>query len=139
LNGKQKKPRVLFLLSVSNGTPLAAGVDTSASSIIELAGGVNAVGGFTGYKPLSLEAAVAAEPEFILMMTHSARELGGAEQILALPQLRLTPAASDKRLIIMDGLLLLGFGARTDCAAYLLATKLHANENLPKPDQCQAT
>ncbi|RMF11444.1 MAG: hemin ABC transporter substrate-binding protein, partial [Alphaproteobacteria bacterium] len=39
-----RRPRVLFLLSVgSGGAPLAAGRNTSAAGIIELAGGINAV------------------------------------------------------------------------------------------------
>jgi len=37
------RPRVLFLLSVGTGVPLAAGRETSAAGIIDLAGGTNAI------------------------------------------------------------------------------------------------
>ncbi|MEM7279169.1 MAG: ABC transporter substrate-binding protein, partial [Pseudomonadota bacterium] len=43
------KPKVLFLLSIGSGAPLAAGRGTSAAGIIELAGGQNAIDGFDGY------------------------------------------------------------------------------------------
>ena len=43
INTLPERPRVLFLLSIGRGPPLAAGRDTAAAAIIELAGGANAV------------------------------------------------------------------------------------------------
>lgn len=117
-------PKVLFLLSVGRGAPLMAGKETAADAIIRLAGGENAMSAVEGYKPLSPEAAVAAAPDVILCMDHSLEALGGPEAVLALPEVALTPAGQNGRLISMEGLLLLGFGPRTPAAARDLARAL---------------
>lgn len=119
------RPRVLFLLSVGSGAPLASGTGTSASAIVALAGGRNAIQAFEGYKPLSPEAAVAAQPDVVLVTQGTLERLGGEAEVLARPELAATPAARDGRLVAMDGLLLLGFGPRTPQAMALLAEALH--------------
>ncbi|MCG8355388.1 MAG: ABC transporter substrate-binding protein [Kiloniellales bacterium] len=119
------RPSVLFLLSVGNGAPLAAGRGTSAAGIIELSGGRNALDGFAGYKPLSPEAAAAAQPDVILVTARTLERLGGREALLARPELAASPAASAGRLIAMDALLLLGFGPRTAEAMAKLGQALH--------------
>lgn len=117
-------PRVLFLLSVGRGAPLAAGRDTSAEAIIELAGGRNALEGFQGFKPVSAEALVAAAPDVVVIPKRSLDLLGGPEAVLDRPGLAATAAGRERRLISMDGLLLLGFGPRTPQAAARLAGAL---------------
>src|SRR3546814_9296912 len=77
-----ERPRVLFILAVSNGRLLAAGSNTSAAGIIELAGGRNAVEGYEGYKMLSAEAAVVAAPDLLLFMDRTLDELGGVAGIV---------------------------------------------------------
>lgn len=127
------RPRVLFLLSIGQGgAPLAGGRDTSADGIIRLAGGVNAVDAFEGYKPLSPEAAVAAQPEVILVTRRSLELLGGEESLLALPEVAVTPAGETRRLVALDGLLLLGFGPRTGEAVRSLARELHPRLQVPQ-------
>lgn len=121
----ERKPSVLFLFSVGRGAPLAAGRDNSADSIIALAGGRNAVDRFDGYKPLSPEAAVAAAPEVLLVTERTLRLLGGRETLLTRPEVSATPAGHNGRVVVMDGLLLLGFGPRTPSAIRQLATALH--------------
>ena len=124
--GLQSRPRVLFLLSIGGGgAPLAAGRKTSAAGIIELAGGANAVDAFEGYKPLSPEAAVAAAPDVILVTNRSLGLLGGEEGLFGIPEIALTPAGQSRRVVAMDGLLLLGFGPRTGSAIEQLAKRLH--------------
>ncbi len=119
-------PRVLFILRMGRGAPQAAGHDTAADAIIRLAGGTNAVTGYAGYRPLNPEAAIAAAPDLILTMTRTADALGGAETLLARPEIRLTPAGAAGRLVALDGLLLLGFGPRTPEAVRELAGSLAA-------------
>ncbi len=120
------KPRVLFLYARSGGTLNVAGADTAADAMIAAAGGVNAVTGYTGYKPLTAEAAVAAAPDVILVTTTGLESLGGADKLFALPALAPTPAARSHRVAAMDDLLLLGFGPRTGQALRELATALHS-------------
>ena len=66
--GISARKRVLFILSMQGGKALAAGTGTAADGIIGMAGGINAVGEFAGYKPLTDEAIDAAQPDVILMM-----------------------------------------------------------------------
>lgn len=119
------KPSVLFLLSVGRGAPLAAGRDTSAASIIGLAGGRNAIDAFEGYKPLTPEAMIGTKPDYILVTERTRDLLGGEQALLARPEVAATPAGRERRLITMDGLLLLGFGPRTPQAIRDLAAGLH--------------
>ncbi len=119
------RPRVLFLLSVASGPPMAAGKHTAANAIIQLAGGENATGSFDDYKPLAVEAAIAAQPDIILMPDHAVRAAGGREKVLELPQVKMTKAGQAGRLVVIDGLLLLGFGPRLPLAAETLFQALH--------------
>ena len=120
-----EKPKVLFLMSASDGSPMAAGRQTAADSIIELAEGENIFGSQSGYRPYSYEALAAAEPDVIMMMEHSLATLGGIEAIQSHPALSMTPAAISKNIISIDGLFLLGFGPRLPEAVAYVADRFH--------------
>jgi len=125
------RPRILFLLSIGQGgAPLAAGTDTAAAAIIELAGGRNVVATYAGYKPQSPEALVSAAPDVILVTHRSLRLLGGREKLLTIPEIAATPAGAERRVVAMDGLLLLGFGLRLPQAVRSLAAALHPDLKL---------
>ncbi|TKT69993.1 hemin ABC transporter substrate-binding protein [Afipia massiliensis] len=125
LRDNVKKPaRVMFVMSFLNGRAMVAGHKTAANEIIKLAGGVNAVDGFEGYKPVNDEAIVAAKPDVILTMQRGREQLD-AQTVFANPSFALTPAAAKKSFVAMDGLYLLGFGPRTAAAARDLALSLY--------------
>ena len=105
--------RVLFILSLQGGRIMAGGEGSSAESIIELAGGINAGIGFQGYKQITDEAVIAAAPDVILMMDREGDLAIANADILTHPALSQTPAARAGAILRMDGLLLLGFGPRT--------------------------
>jgi iron complex transport system substrate-binding protein len=119
-----RSPRVMFILSMQGGRLLVGGAGTSAEAMILLAGGTNAVTALDGYKPLTDEAAIAADPDLILMMDRGGDHAVVLADIIAHPALRLTRAAIDQRIVSMDGLYLLGFGPRTGAAALELNTHL---------------
>jgi iron complex transport system substrate-binding protein len=120
-----KRPvRVMFVMSIVNGRAMIAGHNTAANEIIKLAGGVNAVDGFDGYKTVNDEAIVAAKPDVVLSMQRQRDPLDAAT-IFANPSFALTPAATTKSFVAMDGLYLLGFGPRTAAAARDLAVSLY--------------
>ncbi len=126
-----KRPRVLFVLSAGGGAPMAAGRETAASSIIELAGAANAVDAYRGYKPLSPEALVAARPDAILATDQTLAALGGLAAFRALPQFA---TLRDTPVVTLDAVYLLGFGPRTAHAAHALARALHPQAELaPMP------
>jgi iron complex transport system substrate-binding protein len=126
-----RRPKVLFLLAVSRGAPLASGTGTAADAMIRLAGGENAIAGYRGYKPLSLEMAVAAAPEILLMMQQSVELLGGADAVLKLPAIAASDLGRTRRLVALDGAYLLGFGPRTAHALHDLARHFHPEVDLP--------
>ncbi|MBV0892698.1 ABC transporter substrate-binding protein [Paracoccus sp. Z118] len=124
-------PRVLFVLAADGGRILASGTGTAADAMIRLAGGVNAVDGFEGYKPLTSEALAGAAPEVILMMNRGVADPESEPDddkaiadLLAQPALAATPAGRGRRVVRMDGLYLLGFGPRTADAARDLSRAL---------------
>ncbi|WP_064742263.1 heme/hemin ABC transporter substrate-binding protein [Inquilinus limosus] len=119
------KPRVLFVLSITNGTPLGGGSGTAADGMIRLAGGTNAVGEAERYKPLSPEAVAAAAPDIVVIASHAVEPNGGMDKIAKLPVFAETPAAKTGRIMSMDSLYLLGFGPRTPQAVRDLAIAIH--------------
>jgi len=119
-----QKPRVLFILSTANGKMTVAGEKSSADAMIRIAGGVNAISGFEGYKAASAEALVAASPDAIVMMSNRTAP-DAAEQVLATASLAGSPAVAQKRIALMEGTYLLGFGPRIADAARDLAGFLH--------------
>ncbi|MBK1670134.1 hypothetical protein CKO28_19035 [Rhodovibrio sodomensis] len=131
LSGVSARPRVLLLLAIGRGTPMTAGTQTAAQGIIELAHGRNAIDAFSGYKPLSREAVVSAAPDVLLTTERTVAQFGGRKQLLARPELASTPAGRAGRLVMMDALLLLGFGPRTPQAAARLAEQLHGSLRMP--------
>lgn len=122
----EEPARVLFLLSVQGGKLITGGKSTAADSIIRLAGGTNAVDGFSGYKTLTDEALGATAPDVILLMDRGASDpeaetAAALERLRSLPAVAATPAVQNGKVISMDGLYLLGFGPRTADAAGDLA------------------
>ncbi|MCB8836710.1 hemin ABC transporter substrate-binding protein [Aurantimonas sp. VKM B-3413] len=127
LGSIERKRRVLFVLSIVDGRPMAAGHDTAADAMMRLAGGVNVFGEIEGYKTISPESATELAPDVVVMMTGAGRD----HQIrdpFAIPALAATPAGQANALIRMDAAYLLGFGPRTAQAARDLASRLYPGE-----------
>ncbi|MEQ8900075.1 MAG: ABC transporter substrate-binding protein [Roseovarius sp.] len=118
--------RVLFILSLQGGRILAGGTGTQAAGIIEMAGAVNAVDAFEGYKQLTDEAVSSSAPDVILMMDRGGDHAIEDEVLLSMPAIRTTPAAETGAVIRMQGLYLLGFGPRTAQAARDLHSAIYA-------------
>jgi iron complex transport system substrate-binding protein len=142
LRQKIKHPKkVLFVLSLVGGKPMVAGRNTAADGIIRLAGGVNAIDAYEGYKQIADEAVIAAGPDTVLVMQRQQEPID-ARTLFAQAAFAMTPAAVQQSFVAMDGLYLLGFGPRTARAARDLAAALYPalqRETLPserKPSGC---
>jgi iron complex transport system substrate-binding protein len=122
---KARTPRVLFVLSHS-ASPQVSGEKTAAHAVIGFAGGVNALGGFQGYRPMTAEAMASAAPDVILTSTQSIEAHGGVDKFWQRPELALTPAFKKRSLVTQDALLLLGFGPRTPASIAELHEKFLA-------------
>ena len=107
-----KHPKVLFVYARGTGVMMVAGKNTNMDAMITLAGGKNAAQGFSSYKPYTTEALVNANPDVILMFDFGYKSLGGINSILKMPGVSLTNAGKNKRVIQMDGELLVSFSVR---------------------------
>ena len=123
----ETRKRVMFLLGAQGGKLLASGSGTAADGVIKLAGAVNAVEGYEGYKPITDEAVITAAPDVILMMDRGGDPDPSAD-ILANPAIASTPAGQSKRLVRMDAAYLLGFGPRTAAAVRDLVAQLYGDQ-----------
>jgi iron complex transport system substrate-binding protein len=122
----EERKRVLFILSNQGGKLLASGTDTAADGIIEMAGAINVMSDFTGYKQVADEAVIEVRPDFILMMNRGGSDHGAADtELLAHPAIAATPAGRNEAILRMDGAYLLGFGPRTASAVRDLAAALY--------------
>lgn len=119
--------RVMFVLSFVNDRPMVAGADTAADGIIALAGGINAVAAYRGYKLVNDEAILAAKPDVVLVMQRP-QQIITAQDVFSRPMFSLTPAAQAQRFVSMDGHYLLSFGPRTARAAHDLAAALYPGQ-----------
>lgn len=105
-------PKVLFVFAHGPNAVSVAGEDTAGDAMIKLAGGANAMKGFSGYKPLTAEAVVTSAPELVVLTSIGHASLGGDAKILSLPGLALTPAGKAKRVLALDDIEFLTFGPR---------------------------
>lgn len=129
--GIKQRKKVLFVLSLQGGRVLASGADTAADGIIAMAGGINAVATYSGYKQLTDEAIIEAAPDLILAMDRGDEHQAQADQLLAHPAIAATPAGINQNVVRMDGAFLLGFGPRTAAAVRELATALYGDIVVP--------
>jgi len=125
--GNPKK--VLFILSTQGGRIMAGGSNTAADGIIRMAGGINAITAFEGYKPLTDEAVAISAPDVILMMDRGGDHGLATKELLSMPALIPTPAAQNGNVLRMNGLHLLGFGPRTASAITELSRALYGETN----------
>ncbi|WP_019010234.1 heme/hemin ABC transporter substrate-binding protein [Deinococcus aquatilis] len=121
----KSQPKVMFIYARGAQSVQISGSETAADAMIRLAGGVNPLGSVQGYKPLTAEAAVAAAPDVVLMLSGGMESVGGKAGLLKLPGLGQTPAAKNGRIVALDDLYLLGFGPRLGRAVQDLTLQLH--------------
>ncbi|MCB1137173.1 MAG: ABC transporter substrate-binding protein [Leptospiraceae bacterium] len=117
--------KVLFIYARGPGMVQVSGKGTPAHDMIELAGAQNAMNSFQGFRPLTAEALVAANPDIILIPSRALQSMGGESGLLKVPGVALTDAGKNRKLVVMDDLLLLGFSARTHIALEELIQKLN--------------
>ncbi|PIE16683.1 MAG: hemin ABC transporter substrate-binding protein [Rhodobacterales bacterium] len=127
-NKVDNKKRVMFILTARNDRFLISGTNTGADSIIRMAGGINAVTEFEGYKPMTDEAMSAAAPDVILLMRRTGPMQISDEDLSNHPAIAITPAGQAQNFVRMDGMFLLGFGPRTAKAIVELHKQLYPGQ-----------
>jgi iron complex transport system substrate-binding protein len=121
------RPRVAFLYVRGNTTQMIGGKDSGAEALIAAAGGIDAgaTAGIEGFKPLTPEALVAAQPDVLLLLSAGLESVGGVDGLLKLPGVAQTPAGRNRRVLAYDDQYLLGMGPRVGQALMDLAKGLH--------------
>jgi iron complex transport system substrate-binding protein len=123
-----KKPanpkRLLFIYARGTGTLMVSGTGTSLDKMFLLTGNVNAVQGFTEFKPLTAESLLAANPDVLVLFSSGLESLEGNEGLLKIPGVANTNAGRNKKIVTMDGQLLTGFGPRLGKAVQELSQKI---------------
>ena len=121
LSGLKKfdtRPKILFIYARGAGTLMVSGEGTPMHNIIEIAGGSNAVKEFKGFKPLTTEALISANPDIILLFDSGLASMEGKKGLFKnIPALKETNAGKNEAVISMDGGLMSGFGPRVGEAA----------------------
>ena len=125
-----EKVRIIFLyLRGSSGIYYLFGEESGADTLIESLGGVDVAGeiGWSGMKPMTDEALVAANPDLILVMTDGIASAGGVDGLLETkPAIALTRAGQNKRFVDMADGDILSFGPRTPGVLDALARAIYA-------------
>ncbi len=124
--------RMVFLyLRGGNGIYYLFGEESGSGDLIEALGGVDVATetGWTGLRPMTDEALIAANPEVILVMSGGLDSVGGAEELVsAKPAIGLTPAGQRLRFVEMADSQVLSFGPRTPEVIDALARAIYAPE-----------
>jgi iron complex transport system substrate-binding protein len=126
LAGAKAKPKVMFVgrgPNMPNATMSGAG--TTVDEMIKLAGGVNPLTDFKGFREMTDEAVVNAAPDVILLTEKSFERSGGTGGVLKFPGVALTPAGKDRRVYAVSDMYFQGFGPGVGRAVRELALKLH--------------
>jgi iron complex transport system substrate-binding protein len=114
-------PKAAFIMARGPQTVFMAGEDTFAQSIFELAGLQPAATGFKDFVPVTPEALVTMNPEFLVLFDSGIESLGGKEGLAQVKGLSDTPAFKKGHMLSFDGHYLSGFGPRVGKAALELA------------------
>jgi iron complex transport system substrate-binding protein len=121
---KTPAPRVLFVLSHSPSQIMVGGKGSSAEAMMHYVGAQNAVQGFNGFKPLTPESVIAAQPDIVLFTDQGLEVVGGIDGALKLPGLAQTPGGQKRRIASLEAMFMLGFGPRLPQAVAALDNAL---------------
>lgn len=122
--------RILFLyLRGTSGIYYLFGEESGADALITSLGGIDVAGeiGWTGMKPMTDEALVAANPDLIIVMTQGLDSVGGVSGLIeSKPAVALTNAGQHRRFVDMADGEVLSFGPRTAAVLDALARAIYA-------------
>lgn len=124
-------PKVIFLMIGGERPNMIGGADTEADDIISMAGGVNpAATQVQNYKPVSFEAVVEMQPDYILVSERAVKQAGGMDALIdSVPLLKSTPAIRHRRVIALPSMALIGgMGLQSIAAAEKLSQRFSQDQ-----------
>jgi iron complex transport system substrate-binding protein len=124
-----ERVRILFLyLRGASGIYYLFGEESGADELIDGLGGIDVAGeiGWTGLRPMTDEALIAADPDLILVMSSGLASVGGVDGLLTeKPAIALTSAGQNRRFVDMADGEVLSFGPRTPLVLDALARAIY--------------
>lgn len=117
-------PKTLCVYNRGVATISVAGKKTFAG-ILDYVGASNVIPDVEGYKPLNTEALIAADPEYILMVSTGLESIGGIDGALKIPGVAQTIAGRKKQILGVNSLKLTNFGPRFGETVKELVVMLH--------------
>lgn len=121
LEGKESKPKAIFVMARGPETVFVAGDKTFATEIFKLASLETTATGFDEFAPLTPESLVQMNPEFLVFFESGIQSLGGKEGLTKIQGIEETDAFKNGQIVALDGQYLSGFGPRVGKAALDLA------------------
>ena len=128
-SSRDQQLRMVFLyIRGANGIYYLFGQESGAGDLIEGLQGIDIATeiGWTGLRPMTDEALIAANPDLILVMSEGLESVGGPEELVRLkPAIGLTAAGQNLRFVDMDDSQVLSFGPRTPAVMDALARAIY--------------
>lgn len=122
--------RMVFLyLRGGSGVYYLFGEESGADELITALGGIDMAseGGWTGMRPVTDEALIAASPDLAIVMTEGLDSVGGVDGLLAqVPAIALTNAGKHRRIVDMSDGQVMSFGPRSAEVLDALARAIYA-------------
>lgn len=119
-----KEVRATVIFGINDGIPTVGGEGTSGHSLLEMIGLRNTFGSVSGWKPVSLESMVEANPQVLIVPQRALDISGGQELVIESKSIQMTEAGKREQYVVADTMALMGFGPRTLSTAADLAEQV---------------
>jgi len=117
-------PKVICIYNRGTATVSVAGKNTFGN-ILSYVGATSAVADIEGYKPLNTESLIAANPDYLLMVSTGLESIGGIDGMLKVPGVAQTAAGIKRQIVAIESLKLTNFGPRVGEAIKEIVLLLH--------------
>lgn len=120
--------KAVFVMARGPESLFIAGKGSFSESMFQLAGVDQVEAKFENFVPLTPEALISLNPDYLVLFESSLESLGGDSGLTKIPGITETTAFQKDQIIAMDGLYLSGFGPRMGKAAIELAKATRTRE-----------
>lgn len=107
-------PKKIMIILMFRGTsPIVAGANTSGDAFIRMTKNINIFSNIDGWKPVGIEGILSMDPDYIIVTKRAFSPFRNLESFLVQSGLQSTSAGKYGRVLVEDGMAMLGFGPRT--------------------------
>ena len=107
-------PKKIMIILMFRGTsPIVAGANTSGDAFIRMTKNINIFSNIDGWKPVGIEGILSMDPDYIIVTKRAFSPFKNLESFLVQSGLQSTSAGKYGKVLVEDGMAMLGFGPRT--------------------------